>query len=115
VNWPSTAPVVLGDFNIAPEDRDVHDPPDRPGSGQSEEREALRALMSLGLIDVFRKFEQPARSYSWWDYRAAEKQRPAHRPGARFRGADRALQRLTIDREPRRRAGFRPHAGHCHV
>jgi exodeoxyribonuclease III len=69
--------VVLGDFNIAPEDRDVHDPPAWTGSVlvSPEEREALQALMSLGLIDVFRKFEQPARSYSWWDYRAGAFQR----------------------------------------
>jgi len=64
--------VVLGDFNIAPEDRDVHDPAAWAGSVHvsAEEREALRETLALGLIDLFRKFEQPPGSYSWWDYRA---------------------------------------------
>ena len=64
--------VVLGDFNIAPEDRDVHDPAAWVGSVlvSPEEREALRDTLALGLIDVFRQFEQPPRSFSWWDYRA---------------------------------------------
>ena len=64
---------VLGDFNIAPEDRDVHDP--KAWEGQvlvsPPEREALGRLTGLGLIDVFRRFEQPEKSFSWWDYRAA--------------------------------------------
>jgi exodeoxyribonuclease-3 len=64
--------VVLGDFNIAPEDRDVHDPAAWIGSVHvsEPEREALRGLLQLGLIDVFRRFEQPPLSFSWWDYRA---------------------------------------------
>ena len=64
--------LVLGDFNIAPEDRDVHDPVAWVGSVQvsPEEREALRATLALGLVDVFRKFEQAPDSFSWWDYRA---------------------------------------------
>jgi exodeoxyribonuclease III len=64
--------VVLGDFNVAPEDRDVHDPVAWIGSVlvSEPEREALRGLMQLGLDDVFRRFEQPPQSYSWWDYRA---------------------------------------------
>ena len=63
--------VVLGDFNIAPEDRDVHDPAAWVGSVHvsEPEREALRAVLSVGLVDVFRQFEQPPRTYSWWDYR----------------------------------------------
>ncbi|MDH4029775.1 MAG: exodeoxyribonuclease III [Chromatiales bacterium] len=65
--------VVTGDFNIAPEDRDVHDP--AAWSGQvlvsEPEREALGQLMSLGFRDTFRQFEQPDASFSWWDYRAA--------------------------------------------
>jgi exodeoxyribonuclease-3 len=63
--------VVLGDFNVAPEDRDVHDP--KAWEGQVHvsppERAALRALVDAGLVDVFRRFEQPERSFSWWDYR----------------------------------------------
>jgi exodeoxyribonuclease-3 len=64
--------VVLGDFNVAPEDRDVHDPKSWEGSVHvsEPERAALRALFDDGFVDVFRRFEQPARSYSWWDYRA---------------------------------------------
>jgi len=64
--------VVLGDFNIAPEDRDVHDPAAWIGSVHvsEPERTALHALLQLGLSDVFRQFEQPAQSFSWWDYRA---------------------------------------------
>jgi exodeoxyribonuclease-3 len=65
--------VVLGDFNIAPEDRDVHDPARWQGSVHvsEPERAALRELQALGLEDVFRRFEQPPQSFSWWDYRAA--------------------------------------------
>jgi exodeoxyribonuclease-3 len=64
--------VVLGDFNIAPEDRDVHDPAAWEGSihVSEPERAALRALLQLGLSDVFRQFEQPPQAFSWWDYRA---------------------------------------------
>lgn len=63
---------VVGDFNIAPEDRDVHDPAQwRDQILCSEpERERLRALLDLGFVDVFRCFEQPEQAFSWWDYRA---------------------------------------------
>jgi len=63
--------VILGDFNIAPEDRDVHDPKAWEGSVHvsEPERAALRALLATGLEDCFRRFEQPERTYSWWDYR----------------------------------------------
>jgi exodeoxyribonuclease-3 len=65
--------LLLGDFNVAPEDRDVYDPEGWRGSVlvSDAERAALRELMDLGLVDVFRQFEQPEESYSWWDYRAA--------------------------------------------
>lgn len=64
--------LLLGDFNIAPEDRDVHDPQAWLGSVHvsEPERGALRQIVDLGLCDVFRNFEQPDGSYSWWDYRA---------------------------------------------
>jgi exodeoxyribonuclease-3 len=64
--------LVLGDFNIAPEDRDVHDPAAWAGSVlvSEPERAALLQLMQVGLVDVFRRFEQPEQSFSWWDYRA---------------------------------------------
>ena len=63
--------VALGDFNIAPEDRDVHDPVAWEGQVlvSEPERAALRELCALGLEDVFRRFEQPPASFSWWDYR----------------------------------------------
>jgi len=65
--------VVLGDFNIAPEDRDVYDP--QAWSGRvlcsEPERSALQQLFTLGLRDAFRLFEQEPENYSWWDYRAA--------------------------------------------
>jgi exodeoxyribonuclease-3 len=62
---------VAGDYNIAPEPRDVHDPElwaDKIHFTPPE-REALHALMDIGLADAFRLFEQPERSYTWWDYR----------------------------------------------
>lgn len=64
---------LLGDYNIAPEDRDVHDPAAWVGSVlvSEPERERFRALEALGLKDAFRLFEQPEKSFSWWDYRAA--------------------------------------------
>jgi exodeoxyribonuclease-3 len=63
--------LVMGDFNIAPDDRDVHDPAAWDGSVlvSEPERAALGRLIALGVEDVFRRFEQPAASYSWWDYR----------------------------------------------
>ncbi len=62
---------VLGDFNIAPEDRDVYDPVAWAGQvlASEPERLALRRLFALGFKDSFRLFEQPERSYTWWDYR----------------------------------------------
>lgn len=62
---------LLGDYNIAPEDRDVHDPvawKDQVLCSEPE-RAAFRGLVGLGLSDAFRRFEQPEKSYSWWDYR----------------------------------------------
>jgi exodeoxyribonuclease-3 len=62
---------ILGDYNIAPEDRDVHDPIEWAGQihCSDKERAALASLVGLGLCDSFRLFEQPEKSYSWWDYR----------------------------------------------
>jgi exodeoxyribonuclease-3 len=65
--------VVLGDFNIAPDDRDVYDP-EKWGDDilcSPLERQALGELIELGLSDVYRQFEQPEGTFSWWDYRAA--------------------------------------------
>lgn len=63
--------VLLGDYNIAPEDRDCHDPAAWEGQVlvSAPEREAFRNLLALGMHDSFRLFEQPEKSFSWWDYR----------------------------------------------
>ena len=62
---------LLGDYNIAPEDRDVHDPLAWEGQVlvSDQERAAFDRLINLGLIDSFRMFEQADKSFSWWDYR----------------------------------------------
>jgi exodeoxyribonuclease-3 len=99
--------VVMGDFNIAPDDRDVHDP--QAWAGQilcsEAERGALQKLLALGLSDSFRLFDQPPASFSWWDYRQAGFRRNL---GLRIdlilasqtlRSACRAS---TVDTEPRR-------------
>lgn len=98
--------VVLGDFNIAPDDRDVYDP-EKWGDDilcSPLEREALGELIDLGLADVFRQFDQPEKTFSWWDYRAAGFRRNA---GLRIDLilASKALadncEASYIDREPR--------------
>ncbi|HMM55612.1 MAG TPA: exodeoxyribonuclease III [Candidatus Desulfobacillus sp.] len=62
---------LLGDYNIAPEPRDVHDPAAWEGQVlfSEPERAAFRALLALGLRDAFRLFEQPEKVFTWWDYR----------------------------------------------
>ncbi len=68
VQYPSLC--LLGDFNIAPEDRDTHDPKAVDQVLVSPEvRDSFRRLQALGLQDAFRLFEQPEKSFSWWDYR----------------------------------------------
>jgi exodeoxyribonuclease III len=63
--------IVLGDFNIAPQDRDVHDPAlwHEQILCSTPERKAFQAILDLGLHDTFRLFEEGAGHYSWWDYR----------------------------------------------
>ncbi|HSV80476.1 MAG TPA: exodeoxyribonuclease III [Ramlibacter sp.] len=63
--------MLLGDFNIAPEDRDSFDPEGLRETihHTTEERDHFRGLLELGLCDSFRLFEQPEKSFSWWDYR----------------------------------------------
>jgi exodeoxyribonuclease III len=63
--------VFMGDFNIGPEDRDVYDPVAWAGRIHCtpEERAHFRELLALGLVDAFRLFEQPPKSWGWWDYR----------------------------------------------
>ena len=99
--------VLMGDFNIAPEDRDVYDPVAWAGQIHCtpEERAHFAALLGLGLVDAFRLFEQPPKSWSWWDYRnLAFRKNQGLRidhilvsPALRGR-----VQACTIDKEPRR-------------
>ncbi|MHC4911166.1 MAG: exodeoxyribonuclease III [Planctomycetota bacterium] len=98
--------VVLGDFNIAPADEDVYDP-EKWGEAilcSPSERAALRALIDLGLSDVFRQFDQPEKSFSWWDYRRAGFQRNAGLRIDLILASAAMAERCTasyIDREPR--------------
>lgn len=99
--------VVVGDFNIAPDDRDVYDPVAWQGSVlvSEPERAAYRELIALGLHDLFRLFEQPPGSFSWWDYRAGYFRR---NQGLRIDlmlgsgAAAKRCKRVWIDVEPRR-------------
>ncbi len=99
--------VVMGDFNIAPDDRDVHDPVAWAGKilCSEPERSALGRMLSLGLEDLFRRFEQPEATFSWWDYRAAGFRRNL---GLRIDlilanpAMAASCTRCEIDREPRR-------------
>lgn len=67
--YPNIA--VLGDYNVAPKDEDVHNPEKWVGQVlvSEPERAALNSLLALGLTDSFRMFEQAPKSFSWWDYR----------------------------------------------
>ena len=99
--------LVLGDFNIAPEDRDVHDPVAWAGSVHvsAPEREALREVVELGLSDVFRRFEQPPQTFSWWDYRMSAFRRNHGLRIDLMLASEALAARCTgchIDREPRR-------------
>ncbi len=69
--YPNVA--VVGDFNIAPDDRDVHSPEEWVGCVlvSPQERKAFSALLAMGLKDSFRNFTQEGNHFSWWDYRAA--------------------------------------------
>lgn len=106
---------LLGDLNIAPEDRDVHDPALWEGQVQvsAPERAAFRALLGLGLKDSFRLFEQPEKSFSWWDYRMGSFRRNA---GLRIdhillsAAAAAECTACTIDTAPRKRERPSDHA-----
>lgn len=106
---------LLGDFNIAPEPRDVHDPAAWEGQVlfSEPERAAFRALVGLGLQDSFRLFEQPERSYTWWDYRnLAFRRKMGLRIDHILVSAALAprVQAVAIDLEPRRREQPSDHA-----
>ncbi|MFA7665237.1 MAG: exodeoxyribonuclease III [Burkholderiaceae bacterium] len=102
------APIaLLGDFNIAPEDRDVHDPEKWAGQihCSDEERARFSRLVALGMVDAFRLFEQPEKQFSWWDYRMLGFRRNAGLRidhilvDARIAGR---VEACRIDREPRK-------------
>jgi exodeoxyribonuclease-3 len=69
---PSEPLVLCGDFNIAPDDRDVYDPSVYVGATHvsDPEREALQRMLDWGLVDVFRRHYEAGGLFSWWDYRA---------------------------------------------
>lgn len=98
--------VVLGDFNIAPEDRDVHDPAEWTDQVlcSGPERTAFQALLQLGLSDSFRLFDQADASFSWWDYRMASFRRNRGLRIDHILASEALAKRCTastIDREPR--------------
>jgi exodeoxyribonuclease-3 len=68
---------MLGDFNVAPEDRDVHNPKRWEGEihVSEPERAAFRRLLDIGFKDAFRLFDQPEKEFTWWDYRLMAYQR----------------------------------------
>lgn len=99
--------VLMGDFNITPDDRDVHD----PGAWREKilcstpERKALGELVELGMRDTFRLFDQPEGVFSWWDYRMAAFRRNL---GLRIdlilasTAAAEACRSSTVDKAPRK-------------
>jgi len=107
--------IVLGDFNIAPEDRDVHDPEAWKDKilCSKPERKALQTMLDFGLADTFRLFEQEEKTWSWWDYRMAAFRRNM---GLRIDLilASKALadncKAAYIDKEPRRQERPSDHA-----
>ncbi|MES2185801.1 MAG: exodeoxyribonuclease III [Pseudomonadota bacterium] len=99
--------VLLGDFNVTPEDRDSYDPEGLRETihHTSEERAHFRALLALGLTDAYRMFDQPDKSYSWWDYRMLgfQKNRGLRIDHILVSAALKAeVKACTIDRAPRK-------------
>jgi exodeoxyribonuclease III len=97
---------LLGDYNIAPEDQDVHDP--KAWEGQNlvspPERNAFQELINLGLHDSFRMFEQAPKTYSWWDYRMMGFRRNAGMRIDHILLSDALKEKCsasTVDKEPR--------------
>ena len=98
--------VVMGDFNIAPDDRDVHDPAawHEQVLCSTPERDALKRMLDIGLADSFRLFTEDGGHYSWWDYRQAAFRRNL---GLRIdlilvsEALRDACRASTVDKEPR--------------
>jgi|UniRef100_E6QNH3 exodeoxyribonuclease-3 len=107
--------VLLGDYNIAPEDRDVHDPVVWQGNILVSEAERIQYqnLIKLGLHDSFRLFEQADKAYTWWDYRMMAFRR---NHGVRIdhilisEALVPSCKSCVIDREPRKRDRPSDHA-----
>lgn len=107
--------VLVGDFNITPEDRDSFDPEGLRETihHTTEERQHFRDLLELGLSDAFRLFEQPAKSFSWWDYRMLgfQKNRGLRIDHILVSDALRpSVSACTIDRAPRKNPQPSDHA-----
>lgn len=107
--------VLMGDFNVAPEDRDVYDPVAWAGQIHCtpEEREHFRQLVGIGLVDAFRLFEQPPKSWTWWDYRnlAFRKNQGLRIDHVLVSEALRPeVEACTIDKQPRRNERPSDHA-----
>ena len=102
----NTKIVILGDFNIAPDDRDVHDPELWKGKVlcSDEERNALNKILTLGFSDTFRQFDQEEKIFSWWDYRGGGFRR---NHGLRIdlilasKSLSKSCKSSQVDREPR--------------
>lgn len=99
--------VLVGDFNVAPEDRDSYDPLGLKDTIHHtvEERSHFQALLDLGLTDAFRLFDQPEKSFSWWDYRMLGFQKNRGLRIDHILVSDALRQRTTgctIDRVPRK-------------
>lgn len=107
--------VIVGDYNIAPTDADCHDPAawHEQVLCSTPEREAFFRILGLGLSDCFRLFDQPEKSYSWWDYRQASFRRNLgmridHILASAALAAD--CKSCTIDTAPRRHEQPSDHA-----
>lgn len=99
--------VVCGDFNIAPDDRDIHNPVGRENHimASAIERKALQqAVLDQGFVDIFRQFNPESGEFTWWDYRAAAFSRNmGWRIDHHYLSPDLSQQAVscTIDKEPR--------------
>jgi exodeoxyribonuclease-3 len=107
--------VLLGDYNIAPEDRDSHDPEGLRETihHTTAERDQFQALLALGLHDAYRLFDQPEKSFSWWDYRMLgfQKNRGLRIDHILVSDALKsAVRGCTIDRQPRKNKQPSDHA-----
>lgn len=107
--------VLMGDFNVAPEDRDSFDPVGLKDTIHHtvEERQHFQDLLNLGLTDSYRMFDQPEKSYSWWDYRMLGFQKNRGLRIDHILVSDALRERVkacTIDRAPRKNPQPSDHA-----